>query len=87
MKSHQLLMSAILIAALLGLCAQPAAAYVGPGAPLSAIGVFLALVAGIIVALFGFVWYPVKRLIRMLRKPRGNQESGPGDSGQGGTTP
>ena len=32
--------------------------YLGPGAGLSTIGAFLAVVAGIIVALFGFVWYP-----------------------------
>lgn len=39
-------------------------AYVGPGAGLSAIGAFLALVAGVFVAIAGFIWYPIKRLIR-----------------------
>lgn len=43
---------------------QPVLAYIGPGTGLSAIGVFLAVVAGIIVALFGFVWFPIKRLLR-----------------------
>jgi hypothetical protein len=42
-------------------------AYVGPGAGLSAIGAFLAVVAGVLVALFGFVWYPVKRLLNRKR--------------------
>ena len=37
-------------------------AYVGPGAGLSAIGAFLAIVAGVFVAIAGFVWYPIKRL-------------------------
>lgn len=44
--------------------------YVGPGAGLSAIGAFLALVVGVFVALFGFVWYPLKRLIRFFRRGR-----------------
>ena len=46
-----------------------AAAYVGPGAGLSAVGVFLAVVAGVIVAIFGFIWYPFKRLMQKMKKP------------------
>jgi len=42
-------------------------AYVGPGAGLSAIGAFLAMVAGVFVAIAGFVWYPIKRLIRRIK--------------------
>jgi hypothetical protein len=42
----------------------PAAAYIGPGAGLSAIGVVLAMVAALCLAVVGFVWYPVKRLLR-----------------------
>ncbi len=44
-------------------------AYVGPGAGLSAIGAFLAMVAGVFVAIAGFVWYPIKRLIRRIKAP------------------
>ncbi len=44
-------------------------AYVGPGAGLSAIGAFLAMVAGVFVAIAGFVWYPIKRLIRRIKTP------------------
>lgn len=40
----------------------PAAAYVGPGAGLSAIGTVVALVLVVIVAVLGFLWYPLKRL-------------------------
>ena len=47
---------------------SPAMAYIGPGGGLSAIGVFLALVAGVILALLGFVWYPIKRLINRLKR-------------------
>jgi len=54
-----------LAAAVLGLVALapvPALAYVGPGAGLSAIGTFLALVAAVFLAIVGFIWYPIKRL-------------------------
>ena len=46
-------------------------AYVGPGAGLSGIGALIALIGAVLLALFGFVWYPVKRLLRKCRKPKG----------------
>jgi nitrate reductase gamma subunit len=52
-------------------------AYLGPGAAVSSIGALLAAIAGIIVAIFGFLWYPIRRLIRRLKKKSSNQE---GDS-------
>lgn len=39
-------------------------AYVGPGAGISAIGSFLALIMVVVVAVFGFFWYPIKRLLK-----------------------
>lgn len=45
----------------------PAAAYVGPGAGLTAIGAVLAVTATLFLAVIGFVWYPVKRLLRKHR--------------------
>lgn len=42
----------------------PALAYLGPGSGLSAAGAALALLGAIVAALFGFIWYPIKRLIR-----------------------
>lgn len=39
-------------------------AYVGPGAGLTAIGAALAFVGAILLAVVGFIWYPVKRLLR-----------------------
>jgi hypothetical protein len=44
--------------------AAPAFAYVGPGAGLSALGAFFALILGVILAFVGFIWYPVKRFLR-----------------------
>ena len=57
---------AVAFAALFALMAGPgeAFAYVGPGAGLSAMGVIVAVGAAIILAIFGFVWYPVKRALR-----------------------
>lgn len=48
--------------------ADPAYAYMGPGAGLAFIGSLIALIAAVFVGLFGLVWYPVKRLIRMMRR-------------------
>jgi hypothetical protein len=45
-----------------------AAAYIGPGLGLSAIGSLLALLAAIIVAIFGFLWYPIKRIMKKNEK-------------------
>ena len=38
--------------------------YVGPGGGLTVIGAALALVGGIILGVLGFVWYPLKRVLR-----------------------
>lgn len=44
-----------------------ALAYVGPGAGITAIGSVLALLAGVVLAIIGFLWYPLKRLFRSRR--------------------
>lgn len=59
------------LAALLGLIVLvpiDAQAYVGPGAGITAIGSLLALVAGLLFAVIGFVWYPIKRMRRRRRE-------------------
>ena len=65
----------VLVISLLCLLPRTAMAYIGPGAGLSAIGAFIALVAGIILAIFGFLWYPIKRLLRK-KKPTEETEDG-----------
>ncbi len=49
-------------------------AYVGPGAGLSALGSLLALIGAIILAIVGFLWYPIKRLLKKNRIARSNKE-------------
>jgi len=61
-QPHTLAIS--LIALALAQVATPALAYAGPGAGLSMIGSLVALVVALLAALFGFVWFPVKRMLR-----------------------
>lgn len=51
-------------------------AYIGPGGALSAIGSVLALLAAVVLALFGFVWYPIKRMMRARRERRASEGNG-----------
>ncbi len=56
------------VAATLGMLITSAAqAYVGPGAGLTAIGAVLAVVAVVFLAIVGFIWYPLRRLMRNRR--------------------
>ena len=54
----------ILPLACLALLPLPAYAYVGPGAGLSAIGSVFAVIAAVFMGVVGFVWYPIKRLLK-----------------------
>ena len=58
----------------LAACWLPAAAeaYIGPGAGLSAIGSLLALIGAVLLAIVGFVWYPVRRLLRRGKTGKGS---------------
>jgi hypothetical protein len=60
---------AVLVGGLIGFAAA-AHAYVGPGAGLSALGSLVALLGTVAVAILGFIWFPVKRLLKALRKPK-----------------
>lgn len=42
-------------------------AYGGPGSIITGIGAFLAVLAALVAAIFGFLWYPLKKLIRAVR--------------------
>jgi hypothetical protein len=76
MSNGRLFKVAVLVLLAVCLFPQPALAYVGPGTGLSAVGVFLALVMGFIVAIFGFLWYPFKRLLRTCRKRIADKKGG-----------
>ncbi len=47
---------------------EGARAYGGPGSVISGIGAFLAAVAALLAALFGFIWFPLKRLYQKMTK-------------------
>ena len=68
--------------ALASACLLPtvALAYIGPGAGLSAIGSLLALIGAVLLAIVGFVWYPVRRL---LRRGKGGKGGAPPAAGGG----
>jgi len=55
---------ALPFAALAAMAATPAAAYIGPGAGIGAFGTVIALVGAIAMLIVGFVWYPVKRMMK-----------------------
>jgi uncharacterized membrane protein len=65
MKQHRV--SPLIVLAVWIAHAQVTAAYVGPGAGISVIGTAVAFVGSVVFAILGFVWYPIKRLIAMLR--------------------
>lgn len=60
-------------ALMLSLVPGAALAYVGPGAGLTAIGTVLALIGAMALAAVGFVWYPVKRMLK--RSPANGSRS------------
>jgi len=46
-----------------------ALAYAGPGAGISAVGTLFSIIAAFFLAIVGFIWYPIKRLLRRFRAP------------------
>jgi len=54
------------LAIMTGAALEVELAYVGPGTGLAVIGAALAFVAGILMGILGFVWYPFKRAYRAL---------------------
>jgi cobalamin synthase len=57
------------------LFSRPAMAYIGPGAGLAAIAIFFAVIAAVGVAFIGFLWYPLRRLLRRARGTSGDTDS------------
>lgn len=76
MKVHRLAALALGLAGTLVLTPATLLAYGGPGSLVTGIGALLAALAALAAAVFGFVWFPVKRLIRHFR---GDEEEGTGD--------
>lgn len=46
------------------LCTHPALAYIGPGMGAGTLGVIVGLLGSILLALFAFFWYPIKRAFK-----------------------
>ena len=67
---HKLILTVLIVAAM----ADPAFAYMGPGAGLSFIGSLVALVTAVFAGIFGFIWFPIKRML----KGRGKQKDAGG---------
>ena len=53
-----------------------AAAYIGPGAGLGAIGTVIALISAILLAIIGFIWYPIKRLLAKYNRKKEPPQEG-----------
>ena len=68
--------SGLVLLLVLFLCA-PAHAYVGPGAGVSAIGAIFALIGGVFVSILGFIWYPVKRLLKKRKRADDDKPAAP----------
>ena len=71
------LILAVMLGLLLAASTNEAYAYVGPGAGLSAIGSLVSVVGALLLAVAGFVWYPVKRLLRRGKSSATQSVSGP----------
>lgn len=59
----------------IALAPSAALAYVGPGAGLSALGSLFSLLAAVGLAIVGFIWYPIRRLLRRFS----SKETSPGE--------
>lgn len=55
---------ALLLVAAVLFAPDAALAYGGPGSVISGIGAFLAAIAALLATLFGFIWFPLKRLYK-----------------------
>jgi len=52
-----------------------AMAYIGPGAGITVIGTAIAFLGVIVLAIVGFVWYPIKRLRAKMRDKRNREQA------------
>ena len=61
-----------------------APAYVGPGVGLSALGSVLAFIGAVLLLIVGFLWYPIKRLLKRCSKPDAEDDTASGDADKAG---
>lgn len=73
-ESTLAVLTAMAVTATALLVPDAALAYGGPGSVISGIGALLAAIAAIGAALFGFFWFPMKRLYQKLSS--GEEEEG-----------
>jgi hypothetical protein len=59
-------LTGLLVGLALFVTPDAAYAYGGPGSVISGIGTLIAAVAAVFAALFGFIWFPLKRLYQKL---------------------
>lgn len=64
----------VLLAGMLVLAPTLAFAYVGPGLGLGAIGSAFSLIGAIFLGIVGFIWYPIKRMLKVFRRPKPAEE-------------
>ena len=67
----------MLVLAALAASTGMAEAYIGPGAGLSAIGSVISVVSAMFLAIAGFVWYPIKRLLKRGKAKASDEKQGP----------
>ena len=72
-------------AALVGLAAEPASAYVGPGAGLSLLGAFWTLLVAILAAIGFLVMWPLRRRLRRADRRDPLVQPQPGERGPDAT--
>lgn len=73
----RLLLALALLWAGIALSPETAHAYGGPGSVISGIGTFLALVAALLASVFGFLWFPLKRLYKKITADEDEEEATP----------
>ena len=56
-----------------------ALAYIGPGAGLSAIGTVVAVIGAFLLLIAGFIWYPIKRVLRVRKENKNAAKLEPTD--------
>ena len=73
--THRVFLALVILLLAVSITPIEAHAYGGPGSVISAIGTFLAVVAAVLASIFGFIWYPLKRLYRSMNDTSPEEKS------------